>query len=240
MSRISIYNSSIVLKFLILFPIHLWSGGGSFLDVVPRSKWWADEWKSASTSKKVKVSGRGRRAKYRTVIREAPSKDIKGFCQRTWVEGSCKVSGYKQIVWHHTDSRDQYPNLVSMALFHQGKHFCDLAYHFVIKKNSSGRWAVYEGTPLGYVGSHAGGCNFIHGTRLGTIGIAVAGDFGQQKPDAELKKVMTKLQDRLVSRYKIRSVGAHRDGPYAVNDGHDCPGKYMVPFISELHNRAAH
>jgi hypothetical protein len=217
------------------------AAGGAFQGVISRDQWWPAEAPFAKdyVTKTVKYKKRGRTcySKKRSCV-TAPRKDIEGYCQRRGGGNHAKVPGYAAIVWHHTDG-SQSPNLVDMALFHRRKGFCDLAYHFVIKRNKDGRWAVYEGTPLGYIGSHAARFNAPREMAgLGTVGIAVAGDYGRQSPDAELRKVMTALQDRVVRRYRIKRILTHRDGPLAVNDGRDCPGKNMVPFINELARRA--
>ena len=226
------------LSFLLFSPDSQATGPDPGIGATPRSIWWPAEYKEAGRLRSVLVrrGSRRRRAVYRTQKIEAPSRDICGYGQRCWVQGSARVSSYAEIVWHHTDG-SQSPNLVSMALEHRAKKFCDLSYHFVIKRDNRRKWRIYEGTPLGFVGSHACGHNFLEGTTLGTLGIAVAGDYGQQAPDRELIAIMTTLQDKLVKKFKIRDIRTHRDGNIAVNSGHDCPGKKMLPYILQLRAR---
>lgn len=203
---------------------------------VSRSTWWSDEHKEATLRKRVNV-GTKRRPRYKYVSTQAPSKDMCGYCNRYWgCDNGAKVEGYREIVWHHTDGVES-PNLVMMALEHKAQNFCDIGYHIVIKRNKQGHWAAYQGTPFGFVGSHAGGYNFLKGTREATLGIVVAGDYGNKKPDADLVRFMTKVQDYVVNRFSIKDIRSHRDGPMAVNDGSDCPGKYMVPTIQMLRDR---
>ena len=206
--------------------------------IVPRAQWWKDEYKKASDEIVKKVGRKGRKKRYKTVSKPAPCNDICGYARRNGAFGKATVRGYSVIVWHHSETVNQAPNLVSMALFHRRKHFGDTAYHFMIKRNDAGQWTIYQGTPLGYVGSHARHYNFFPETATGSLGIMVAGDFDRQYPDKGLMKTMTQLQDWLVKKYNIRDIRTHRDGPLAVNDGHGCPGKHLLPFIQQLHNRA--
>jgi len=193
-------------------------------DAVPRSTWWRNEYASGSI--------RGHRA---------PARDFNGYHSRSWGKNNgATVAGYTSIVWHHTEGV-QNTNLVAMALEHRFvKRFCDIGYHFIIKRDG-GRWRTFQGTPLGFVGSHCKGENCCRRTGIGRIGIAVAGNFNRDRVDSQLLAEMTRLQDVLVRRYRIREIRTHRLGSFAVNragDARDCPGRNMVPVVTSLRRRA--
>jgi hypothetical protein len=186
---------------IVFFTIPKLHAGGSFfkgIPVVSRSTWWDMEYKSTcdyQMQKKYVKRGRRQRLVVCSTKVPAPSHDIKGYVNRTWCHGCATVKGYDSIVWHHTQSTDQAPNLVEMALFHRRKDFMDTAYHFIIKRNASNIWTIYEGTPLGYIGSHAHHFNINQDKAIGSLGIVVAGNFDVQIVDEDLKKIMAQLQD---------------------------------------------
>jgi hypothetical protein len=202
----------------------------SKVNIISRAQWWSEEAHGQKYRALSSVNGKKRRYSTQTVS----SQDPKWFLERK------QELTYDEIVIHHTDG-SQSPNLVDMSLFHRfQKPFKDLGYHFVIKKDARGEWKIFEGTPLGYRGCHASDCN----TR--SIGVSIAGDYDKDAVPEEVVSLLTKLQDQLAMKYPIEHVRTHRDKGHCltgvclnVNDGHDCPGKHMVPYVSALSARLA-
>ncbi|MBP7843659.1 MAG: N-acetylmuramoyl-L-alanine amidase [Proteobacteria bacterium] len=202
----------------------------SNVNIVSRAQWWSEEAHGQKYRALSSVNGKKRKYSTQTVSSQDPK----------WFQERKQELTYDEIVIHHTDG-SQSPNLVDMSLFHRfQKPFKDLGYHFVIKKDARGEWKIFEGTPLGYRGCHASDCN------ARSIGVSIAGDYDKDAVPEEVVTLLTKLQDQIAMKYPIEHVRTHRDKGHCltgvclnVNDGHDCPGKHMVPYVSALSARLA-
>ena len=70
-----------------------------------------------------------------------------------------------------------------------GRNWPDVGYHFLVARDSTdGKWKVYEGRSLDYVGAHAGLLNGKTPLNPGTIGIAITGSYSW-RTEAKRKEI---------------------------------------------------
>jgi ribosomal protein S18 acetylase RimI-like enzyme len=106
---------------------------------------------------------------------------------------------------------------------HRARGWFDIGYHLVVMP--SGR--VFAGRPLSALGAHVVGHN------RGTVGIAVAGDFEQERPTPEaLQALGTLLADLIPADGEVQLVG-HRDLAETT-----CPGRFLYPVIQRYAPRS--
>jgi hypothetical protein len=87
----------------------------------------------------------------------------------------------KQIVLHHSET-PQDSTAQSVRDMHIRKGWTDVGYHYVVAKDASGQWKIYEGRKRAtkdgpdkckwMVGAHVG-----EGANLGSVGIVVVGNY---------------------------------------------------------------
>ncbi|MDE0960706.1 MAG: peptidoglycan recognition family protein [Planctomycetota bacterium] len=99
----------------------------------------------------------------------------------------------------------------------------DIGYHYLI--SSDGR--IWEGRPLKYQGAHAGN----HSLNRGNIGVALIGNFDQDRPSSSQVRSLGSLLNALSSVHDIRS-----DRIYGHQDLRDtgCPGVHLQAVLSRL------
>ncbi len=156
--------------------------------------------------------------------------------QLTWpMEENREIN---KFVIHHTgevidESRNPKEIMRAIYAFHTlTRGWGDVGYHYVIDKKGN----IYEGRAGGptIVGAHTAYYN------VGTIGIALMGNFQREKPTVVQLEVLTLLMADHANRYKVEpkgrgnylgknsyNISGHRD---VAKRGHGtaCPGKYLV------------
>ncbi len=99
----------------------------------------------------------------------------------------------------------------------------DLGYHYLISKD--GR--IWEGRPLKYQGAHAGNTAL----NRGNIGIALIGNFDEDKPSTAQIRSLQSLLGTLCIIYEISPGKIHSHGDLRTTG---CPGKNLDPVLREL------
>jgi peptidoglycan hydrolase-like amidase len=149
------------------------------------------------------------------------------------------------IVVHHTaasnsaSTRSGYETMQALYAYHaNSRGWGDIGYHYII--DSAGQ--IYEGKAGGksVVGGHAY-CN-----NIGTIGVALMGNFETEAPSAEQTASLSWLIDYLSKEYKINlstnvqyhgtvrpPVVGHRD---LVSTA--CPGAILYPALPQIRSNA--
>ena len=99
----------------------------------------------------------------------------------------------------------------------------DIGYHYLI--SSDGR--IWEGRPLKYQGAHAGN----NSLNRGNIGIALIGNFDEDRPSSSQVKSLGSLLSALTS---VHGIGSNRI--YGHQDLRDtgCPGTHLQAVLSRL------
>ena len=112
-----------------------------------------------------------------------------------------------EIYVHHSGGTDA--NLLAdtsehtakaMELWHLGKGWDGLGYHYVIHKDGT----VWKGRPEHRNGAHARGYN------TKSIGICLAGNFDATDPTAEQTESLRKLMLDIKTRHDIKKINPHR------------------------------
>jgi N-acetylmuramoyl-L-alanine amidase len=145
-----------------------------------------------------------------------------------------------RITLHHTagDETDSLNATIrevrAIQKYHQDgprRHWADIGYHFLI--DGDGR--VIEGRPVEALGAHAENHN------RGNIGVALMGNFNEDRPSAAQIESLKRLVSYLCARYRIdpaTGLCMHMD-----LKGTACPGRHvahMFPSLrSEISQRAA-
>jgi tetratricopeptide (TPR) repeat protein len=109
--------------------------------------------------------------------------------------------------------------------YHQEQQgWADIGYHFVIDRTG----AVWQGRRLRYQGAHAGGA-----ANNGNIGIALLGNFLEQKLPAAQKQSLEILVSRLCNHFSLPAdrVYTHREIKGGTTD---CPGPALARCVREL------
>jgi hypothetical protein len=105
--------------------------------------------------------------------------------------------------------------------WHLERGWATVGYHFVV--SPSGR--VFSGRPVDRLGAH------VLGHNVGTVGIAVMGNFELEQPTPAALESLTYVRSRLVpGGAKARLLG-HRD-----HRGHEtsaCPGRNLEPSVDK-------
>lgn len=113
----------------------------------------------------------------------------------------------------------------------------DIGYHYIIGRKENGESNIYEGRPLIFKGSHAGGLN------SGKLGVLVEGDFEHQWWDfdddvePEQLKLLEKLIGVLIKNIPtIKNLVGHSDviGKSAEDT---CPGEELYKYLPKLRSK---
>jgi hypothetical protein len=100
--------------------------------------------------------------------------------------------------------------------WHRDRGFFTIGYHFVV--SPTGR--VFRGRPVDRQGAH------VRGHNVGTVGIALMGDFEREHPTAAALTSLDYVRRALVPGGAAVPLLGHRD-----HDGHAtnaCPGRFLV------------
>ena len=116
------------------------------------------------------------------------------------------------IVVHHSASHDVSANEIDR--WHKSRGWRGIGYHFVIRKNGN----IETGRPIDQQGAHARGRNESH------IGVCLAGDFTDSKPNIKQIVSLISLLGGLKDRFGIDKIEKHHE---------QCPGNIPWDFIME-------
>jgi len=112
-----------------------------------------------------------------------------------------------EIYVHHSGGTDANPladtsehTAKGMELWHLGKGWDGLGYHYVIHKNGD----IWKGRPEHRNGAHAKGYN------TKSIGICLAGNFDATLPTREQEDSLKELMIDIKTRYEIKGIKPHR------------------------------
>lgn len=251
-------------------PVHFTIAGesvGTHPRILSREEWGANEnlllasaeSSSANTEPETRENGNGNSAEvparvteceeaqrlykreFRTIDRQ--STDSEGRKYRWARDYSPEV---RLLVVHHTamkvtgDARSGAERVRALYEYHaKNRGWGDIGYHYLIDETGQ----IYEGKSggKGVVGGHA----YCH--NIGSIGIALLGNFEEEKPTQEQLKSLQWLLRDLADTYEIdldRSVSFHgKTLPPIV--GHrdllstDCPGYYVAGSMSQIRTHVA-
>jgi len=136
----------------------------------------------------------------------------------------------RKITVHHT-GMVTYPtprsemarHLRSIQRNHFARGWAGIGYHYVI--DSDGR--IWEGRSIEYQGAHAGN----HELNRGNIGIALTGDFNQQRLPFAQREALGQLLAVLAGRYRIPEERIYGHGTVRNTE---CPGEYLSQALPDL------
>lgn len=143
-----------------------------------------------------------------------------------------RMTKIKAITVHHDGTyfdgrtdRDTAARIEGHRRYHLTRQpaYGDIGYHFLVDR----RGVVWEGRPIAWQGAHAGRTN-----NPGNIGIAMMGNFEQQRPaPAQLSSLARLIRD-LHQRYPatVGKVYTHRELP---NTSTICPGRFLQPLVDQ-------
>ena len=151
-----------------------------------------------------------------------------GFYSQTNVEGWRIYDGdlraiYRTVVVHHSALyQDDDPTTMRTI---QDKHmderkWADIGYHFGVGRTG----VVFEGRALEARGTH------VEHYNTGSVGVVFFGNFEEELPTSEQIEAGRQLIDWLVLRLELTHLAGHHD----FNDFTECPGKYMVTYLTML------
>lgn len=131
----------------------------------------------------------------------------------------------RSITIHHTEgSSSSYAGartLQEVQRFHQNSRgWKDIGYHFLIGPDGT----VFEGRPLGMVGSHSP-------PNSGRVGVCFIGNFKQERPSQAALGASQQLIRALVERGGVQrgALEGHKD-----QRSTDCPGTHLYPYVGQL------
>lgn len=157
-----------------------------------------------------------------------------------WGAGSVKTSDINymsqinRITVHHTTVLPVYRNksnaeiVKSIFNFHRhNKGWADIGYHYLIGSDGT----VYEGRQEKFQGAHAGANNNKY-----NLGIALIGDFTQQRPSRQQLQTLEMLITEKVRTHNISpdQIFGHRDLKST-----ECPGLYLYQELQSIKRRLA-
>ncbi len=146
---------------------------------------------------------------------------------------AANLNTYNRITLHHTGevmrgtTEGAAVNCLDGILNHHLRlRFGDVGYHFLI--DPAGR--VWEGRSLAYWGAHVSGQNEHN------IGIALLGNFEQQRPPRSQLQAMQHLVQLMRRRYQIAGgqIFGHIDLGQTL-----CPGRNLYPRVQQLNQQVA-
>jgi N-acetylmuramoyl-L-alanine amidase len=140
---------------------------------------------------------------------------------------------WEYIIIHHT-ATDQGSALL-LDESHKNRGWKSLGYHFIINNGTQGKPAGHLETSLRWLHQENGAhCKASNMNRKG-IGIAIVGNYSNEKPDQKQLDTLVYTVNLLKRYYNIptRNIMGHRDVPGAKTE---CPGKYFPwqTFINRL------
>ena len=137
--------------------------------------------------------------------------------------------------------------------WHRDRGFADISYHYIIAKDATGKWRIFEGRPNAFVGAHGG-----PGANDDSLGIAVAGCFqtgdvtatspcksDEARPPAEAVKLLTNLVAKLKTetlgpdgKPSIKEIVGHGQHRFTQTGCHtNCPSPSCQMLVNRLQER---
>jgi hypothetical protein len=105
--------------------------------------------------------------------------------------------------------------------WHLARGWATVGYHLVV--SPSGR--IFSGRPVDRLGAH------VLGHNVGTVGIALMGNFELERPTPAALESLTYARSRLVPGGAKTKLLGHRD-----HRGHEtsaCPGRHLAPYAEK-------
>lgn len=115
---------------------------------------------------------------------------------------SAEANSFNKIIIHHSGKYDSIDKILNNHIIK--KKYSTIGYHFVIGKNG----VIYYSRDLKYAGAHTFGYN------KNGIGIALLGDFNEEKPSEKQISSLKTLISTLISNFKIEFLFAHNEAIY--------------------------
>jgi N-acetyl-anhydromuramyl-L-alanine amidase AmpD len=158
-----------------------------------------------------------------------------------WTAGSVKTSDINimtqinKITVHHTTVLPVYRNksnaeiVKSIFNFHRhNKGWADIGYHYLIGSDGT----VYQGRQEKFQGAHAGASNNKY-----NLGIALIGDFTQQRPSS---RQLEALESLISEKVRINNISPNNIYGHKDLKATECPGPYLYMELQEIKRRLAH
>lgn len=131
------------------------------------------------------------------------------------------------IVLHHTASGRTSQTGEDLHRMHLAKDWAGVGYHFLVREyafvDGKKHWEVVDLRPQDREGSHC----LAMGRNRDSIGVAVAGNFNNERYTKELHGVLVGLLEKLNKQYKGQLVlGTHQH--YGATE---CPGDHLLSYF---------
>lgn len=118
------------------------------------------------------------------------------------VQDSPTPTKFNKIVIHHTGKNKTINQIIKNHIIK--KKYSSIGYHFMIGKTGK----IYYSRNLKYAGAHTYGYN------KNGIGIALFGDFNEDKPSQKQLESLKRLITNLKNKYSIKYLFAHNEAIY--------------------------
>lgn len=148
-------------------------------------------------------------------------KSVMKICEKKLNFGSLSSrTETKNIIIHHTAATHDF-SAEDIHEQHKKLGWSGIGYHFLIRKDGT----IERGRPEESIGAHAEGANSY------SIGIALNGDFEEEKPEPQQIHAAKELVFFLLKKYKLTadSVKGH-----CSFNATACPGKNLLSKIKEI------
>ena len=133
------------------------------------------------------------------------------------------VDVYQTVVVHHSvmySANDQ-TTLNDIQDSHRNQRgWADVGYHYFVGKQGD----IFQGRALQVRGAHVAGFN------TGSVGVCLLGNFMNDTPTEPQVTMAARLVNWLAGSLQLTHLAAHRD----FNDGTQCPGDNLVPYLREF------
>lgn len=134
------------------------------------------------------------------------------------VDKLAKPTKFIRIIIHHTGNKQK--SIQDIIDLHVKKnHWSTIGYHFTISKSGN----IYYTRDLKYAGAHT-----YHHNR-NSIGIALFGEFNEEKPTEKQVESLRKLVKTLKENYEIKEILGHNEAIYKY-----VKGKYHTIKLPEI------
>ena len=114
----------------------------------------------------------------------------------------------------HHSAGTQNETVDSIRAYHKSKGYADCAYHFVMQRDSNGKWHLKRGRPDTMQGCH--GVTSYNRTYLGFV---VPGNYSKTKMDEELYQAVLGAVKHIMQLYGLKKLVGHREIKAT-----ECPG----------------
>lgn len=123
----------------------------------------------------------------------------------------------RTIVIHHTAGM-RTDTVDDIRREHLRRGYSDIGYHYLITPEGE----VFNGRPLKRVGAHAKGHN------ADSIGVAMIGNYDEERPTERALEALEGLIDYLRQRYGVDQVLGHQELGKT-----GCPGRHLMRWLQE-------